>query len=126
MSSVLSQTRNTAVSNTAVDATDFYTGKDLTASNGFPGGFLRGWSVNKTTAVDSFLQIYDSLAANVTVGTTPPLLSIRIPGGGTVFLCNDAARIPLRSGCSIALTTDEENGSAPVAACTVRLFYEGC
>jgi len=36
-----------------------------------------------SNAVDAFLQIFDAIAADITLGTTTPTLSLPIPAGGS-------------------------------------------
>lgn len=69
---------------------------------------------------DTYLQMFDALTANVTVGTTTPTLSLLIPGGTGAN--NRGARsssypIPLRFdvGLVIAATTTPTGAVAPTA-----------
>jgi hypothetical protein len=64
--------------------------------------------VNLTSSLN-YVQVFDALAANVTVGTTVPLLSLPLPasGGATLYL----GGLDLCSGLTLACTTTATGAS---------------
>ena len=92
----------------------------LTAS----GTYLDFFEVQNPGAAQVFLQLFDALTANVTVGTTAPTLSLVVPAGtGT----EDGARSELfshpvhfRTGFIYAVTTTATGNTAPGTACKVN------
>lgn len=75
-------------------------------------------------AAVSYLQFFDALAANVTVGTTVPKFSIPLPitGGYDAEL-----QLPegFRTGIVIACTATATGAGAPGAGALVKLTYAG-
>lgn len=74
---------------------------------------------------DIYLQMFDALTANVTVGTTVPTLSLFIPGGTGAsnrggFIETFAVPIAFRTGLVIAATTTATGSGAPTA-CVVNM-----
>ena len=49
-------------------------------------GQLHGLKLVNTTAALAYLLIWDALAANVVVGTTPPTLAIRLAANESIYL----------------------------------------
>lgn len=91
---------------------------------------LYGWYVsNEDAGTDTYLQFYNAAAtADVTVGTTTPDLTWRIPQGAVLeesplsAQASEGVVFPL--GLVIAATTTEGGSSAPVTGLTVNFFYE--
>lgn len=78
---------------------------------------------NNDATNDVFLQVFDKLAASVTVGTTVPDFTFRIPAGANFG--KDAQNLVLHFcsiGCVIAATTTRTGSSAPTAL-SVNLWY---
>ncbi len=69
------------------------------------------------------MQLYDSLAADVVVGTTDPVQSWPIPPGAVL---DDSPVKPLAfgKGLSIAVTSTPTGGSAPDADAVVNLSIQ--
>jgi hypothetical protein len=72
----------------------------------------------------SYLQFFDALTADVTVGTTTPTFVIPLPASGGV---SDAYVLPerFRTGVVLACTDGSSNNSAPGGAAVVKLGYVG-
>jgi len=86
---------------------------------------LYGFEIeNNDAASEIFVQIFDKLAANVTVGTTAPDYSFRVPAGTNFG--KDAESFPIRfhsTGITIACTSTRTGGSAPASNCSLNLWY---
>lgn len=73
---------------------------------------------------DTFVQMFDALVADVTLGTTTPDLVLPLPTSGGL---DNALHIPrsFRNGMAIAVTSTATGSGAPAAACIVQLDYVG-
>lgn len=104
--------RKVDLSNTAVDI-------DSTIK---PWGLVKVIA-HSANAADVFLHLYNAAAANVTVGTTTPKLTLPIPAGGGV-IDDYAAHVPFFStNISIAVTTTYAGAVAPGSACLAEVIY---
>lgn len=114
----------TGSSNQALD--HYYNGAlAQTKQSAFIGtGNLYGFEVeNNDPSTDVFIQFFDKLAANVTVGTTAPDFTFRIPGGANFG--KDAQNLVLHFfsiGCVIACTSTRTGASAPAASASIHLW----
>ena len=85
-------------------------------------GIVYGWKIQNLDGADAYLQLYDALAANVTVGTTTPTFSIWLPasGGDDLIL-----PVPIRFtvGIVVAATTTIGGAVAPTNGELVNLFF---
>lgn len=79
--------------------------------------------IGNNNAAVSFVQVFNRAAANITLGTTAPLLTFEIPA-------NSGRTIPLGvlanlggDGFSIAGTTGRANSTAPATALDVNILY---
>lgn len=72
----------------------------------------------------SYLQFFDALEANVTVGTTTPKFTIPIPATGGY---DTTLNLPegFRTGIVIANTATATGSGAPAAGALVKLTYTG-
>lgn len=72
----------------------------------------------------SFLQFFDALEANVTVGTTTPTFVIPLPAAGGY---DTSLNLPegFRTGIVIACTATATGSGAPAAGALVKLTYTG-
>jgi len=72
----------------------------------------------------SYLQFFDALSADVTVGTTTPKFSIPLPSTGGY---SDTYQLPegFRTGIVIACTATATGAGAPAAGALVKLTYAG-
>jgi hypothetical protein len=77
-----------------------------------------------TGAAASYLQFFDALVADVTVGTTTPKFVIPLPIAGGL---SDTYTLPegFRTGIVIACTVTATGAGAPGAAALVKLSYVG-
>lgn len=83
-----------------------------------------GFEVENNGAADVFLQVFDALAADVTVGTTVPNYTFRIPASSNFG--KDSQDLALHYhgiGIVIAVTSTRTGSSAPAAAATVNIWY---
>lgn len=83
--------------------------------------------INPNTT-DVFIQLFNALAANVTVGTTTPQLSYLVPGGTGAsnrgaFAIDFAAPISFATALSCAVTTDATGSGAPASDAIVNVGY---
>lgn len=88
------------------------------------------WATN-TNASARWLKLYNATAANVTVGTTTPVISIAIPGNSsgpvTGALCSGTFGIAFDTAISAAATTaqaDNDTGAPGANEVTVNVFYK--
>jgi hypothetical protein len=77
-----------------------------------------------------YLKFYNATAANVTVGTTTPVLTFTVPGNadsdGAGFVWNNPIGFAFATAISVAATTGiaDNNSGAPAAnACSVMVGY---
>jgi len=93
------------------------------------GGILTGIEISNPNSVDCYLQLFDALAADVTVGSTTPTLSLLIPAGdGTNDSAMDKALheggIQFKNGITYACTTGATNADDPATGLIVNLLYK--
>jgi hypothetical protein len=87
------------------------------------------WFSNMATST-RFLKFYNATAANVTVGTTTPVLTLAMPGNATddvsgVFSLPQG--IAFSTAISVAATTgiaDNDTGAPSANDCLVNVFYK--
>ncbi len=89
-------------------------------------GQVFGWYIHNNAASVRYVKFYNDTAANVTVGTTTPKLTIPVPANG-------AANVEFRSGIafsaaiSVAATTglaDTDTGAPAANEVQVNVFYK--
>lgn len=92
-------------------------------------GSVYGFSVGNIATTACFLQIFNATAANVTLGTTVPVMSIlvnlssaTVPGGPTNLSFVNAP-IPFNTAISVAGTTGATNASPCTTGLIVNLFF---
>jgi hypothetical protein len=80
--------------------------------------------VQNNDAAAAYLQVFDALAASVTVGTTTPGYTLLVPANALVQLQMPAGAFKhFATGMVIALTTSRSNSTNPGAAGTVHIHY---
>jgi hypothetical protein len=85
---------------------------------------LYGWQINNPNAAVSYVQVFNKLTANVTVGTTTPDFVIGIAASGFASFSIPQG-IDLSIGLVIAATTTIGGSTAPATqALPVALFYK--
>lgn len=92
-------------------------------------GTVYGLWFSNTAAATRFLKFYNATAANVTVGTTTPVLTLALPGNSSddisgVF--SIAQGIKFDTAITVAATTaaaDNDTGAPSAGDVIVNLFY---
>lgn len=89
-------------------------------------GQLFGWYMynKRTTAV--YVKLYNATAANVTVGTTTPFLTIPLPPGAAANVLGETG-IPFSTAITAAATTgvaDSDTGAPAANDVVCNLFYK--
>ncbi len=88
---------------------------------------LFGLSLSNLTSIDAYFQVFDALAANVTVGTTTPNLIFLVPAGnGTIaggFDRDWPVGLRFITGMSYAATTSPTGNTAPGTGLTLSGWY---
>lgn len=85
---------------------------------------IYGFLIENNGAFAVYLQCFDNLAAAVTVGTTAPSFTFRIPAYGT--LGKDSQQLALsfcKRGLVIAITSGRDDAVAPAAPATVHVWH---
>lgn len=90
-------------------------------------GTFGGYFINNPNTSDSWLHVYNTASGSVTVGTTNPTLSFRIPGAAA----NSAAAnmeitlgVQFGTAITIACTSTAGGNGAPTAALEANIFYK--
>lgn len=91
-------------------------------------GRIYNVEVSNINNADAFLQLFDALTANVTVGTTAPKLSFLVPKGNTVdygAMEKQFGDSPLEFGVGIiyACTTTATGNGDPTTGLIVNIVY---
>jgi hypothetical protein len=92
-------------------------------------GELCWYHVQNQDAADAYLHFYDAAAAaDVTVGTTTPKVTLWLPAssgvdGGSIIVQEDARGVEFALGIVIAATTTIAGSSAPTTGELVNLVY---
>ena len=92
------------------------------------GGRLYAIELNSANAVSEFLQLFDALAANVTLGTTTPKLSLAIPKGisATDVGIMDKSwegGVQFNTAISAAVTTTNTGSTGAVTGVDANFFF---
>lgn len=88
-------------------------------------GNLYGFLVENNTTSDVYLQVFDAAASgDVTVGTTPPAFTLRIPGSSAFGKdADDTSYKFMSKGCIVAVTTTRTGSVAPGTAATAQFWF---
>lgn len=86
-------------------------------------GTLGGYVINNPNGSTIYVQVFDALSANVTVGTTTPTYVLAIPASGTVTL-ELTCGVNHATGITVAATTTATGGTAPSTALVAAFFYK--
>lgn len=84
---------------------------------------LFGWHIHNVAAAITYIQVFNKLAANVTVGTTVPDFVLGIPASSVISM-RDSLPIDLTVGFTIAAATTVGGAVAPGTGAVVALFYK--
>lgn len=90
-------------------------------------GRIGAYHFSNPNASMCYCQVFDALAANVTLGTTPPLFSFGIPATGVVAAAWGANRNPdynFQNGILIAMTTTRAGSTGPGSTVDYNLSCE--
>jgi len=87
-------------------------------------GQLFGWYIYNPNASAAFVQLYNTAAASVTVGTTNPLFMITIPAGAAANVFSDIGITFSNAGWSCAATSTAGGSGAPSTALDAVFFYK--
>lgn len=85
-------------------------------------------NIINNTITDNFIQMFDAVVANVTVGTTVPKYSFLVPGGTGasnrgVLSITFSAPLQFDTALSVAITTDIGGSGAPATDGSVNIGY---
>jgi hypothetical protein len=91
-------------------------------------GYIRGIEVSNRNTTEAYLQLFDALAADVSVGTTVPTLSFKIPAGdgtdnGAMDKDFGPYGIQFDTGITYACTTTATGAVDPTLGLYVNLLY---
>ncbi|MCC6188204.1 MAG: hypothetical protein IT318_04190 [Anaerolineales bacterium] len=87
-------------------------------------GQLFGWYIYNDGAADVSVKLYNATAANVTVGTTTPVMTLTIPAGSAANLLSPIGIVFDTGICAAATTEVADNGTtAPAANQVVANFF---
>jgi len=94
-------------------------------------GVVYGMWVTNTATATRFIKLYNATAANVTVGTTTPVITIAIPGNSSDDVSGSfnvgGLGIGFATAISVAATTaaaDNDTGAPAAGDCIVNVFYK--
>lgn len=99
---------------------------DATATLLFTGrGNFYGYQIEENSGADVFIQFFDAAdAGDVTVGTTAPDFTMRIPASGTFGKdVNDSPFHFFALGCVVAVTTTRTGNTNPGAAAVGHFWF---
>lgn len=93
-------------------------------------GQVYGWYIFNAVASVRYVKFYNATAANVTVGTTTPVLTIPVPTSstnGVGFVFNSAMGITFDTAICVACTTglaDNDTGAPGANDVIIQVFYK--
>lgn len=93
-------------------------------------GALYGWYIANLRSSPIYVKFYNATAANVTVGTTTPVMTLPVPANSTNFVAanmSGAHGIAFSTAISVAATTglaDNDTGAPGANECVVNLWYK--
>lgn len=93
-------------------------------------GQVYGWYIFNAVASIRYVKFYNATAANVTVGTTTPVLTLPVPTSstnGVGFAFNTAMGIAFDTAISVACTTglaDNDVGAPGTNDVVIQVFYK--
>lgn len=79
--------------------------------------------IENTSGATAYVQIFDALAANVTLGTTRPDIEVPIATASSINIQFPTAGGTFPNGCSVASTTASEGSSGSSAGVRVTIFW---
>ena len=86
-------------------------------------GNVYAWSIGNPNSSVAYVQVFNALAVNVTLGTTTPSYSIPIPASSG---SNFTIPVPVghSTAISVAATTTATGAVAPSSGLVVNIFYK--
>jgi hypothetical protein len=90
------------------------------------GGEVYGWHIFNDSAGSLFVRLYNATAANTTVGTTTPVLTIGVGAGQQSNVVLDRPIEFTTAICAAATTGpgDSDTGAPGASECQINLFYK--
>jgi hypothetical protein len=98
--------------------------QSVKASPGSFGGYI---PVNNPNTADTWLQVYNTASGSVTVGTTNPLMTVRIPGAAANSVAGNveiSQGVFFSSAIAIACTTTAGGNGNPSNAVELNVLYK--
>jgi hypothetical protein len=89
-------------------------------------GSLYGWHIFNAAATTRYIKFYNATAANVTVGTTTPVMTVPIPAGAAANV-EFSNGIGFSTAICIAATTgvaDNDTGAPAANDVIMNVFYK--
>lgn len=86
-------------------------------------GQLYGWYIYNPNSSAVYVNLYNTAAAGVTVGTTNPVMNFAIPATSGANVLNPLG-ITFSTAMSASCTTTGGGNSAPATACEAMFFYK--
>lgn len=87
-------------------------------------GQLYGWYIYNPNTIAAYVQLYNTAAASVTVGTTSPLFMLTIPAGGAANVEMTNGITFSNAGWSSSATSTAGGNGAPTTALDAVFFYK--
>lgn len=85
---------------------------------------LCGYFIHNPNGAESWIQIFAKAATDVTVGTTTPDLTLKMPANGEItWIFPMGKEFGLTNGLTIAATTTETGAVNPSTALTGFVFF---
>lgn len=89
-------------------------------------GQVYGWFLQNTSAGVRYFKLYNATAANVTVGTTTPVITIGLPAGASANVMSPMG-ILFSTAITAACVTgvaDNSTGAPGANECVANIFYK--
>lgn len=99
---------------------------DETKREVFSGkGNLYGFLFENNSSTDAvYIQVFNKLAASVTVGSTTPDYTVKVPAGASLGKDpQDFALWHFSIGCVVACTSSRSNSTAPASDLTAHIWF---
>jgi hypothetical protein len=87
-------------------------------------GTLYGALITNVSASRVYINFYNATAANVTVGTTAPLIRFGVPAGASAVFAPPACGIKFSTAISMSATTNLTTGAPGVSEVQITAFYK--
>ena len=81
-----------------------------------------GWNIHNPNGSAAYVQLFNKLAADVTVGTTVNDYSILVPANGNAYADRNRP-LEFDTGCVVACTTTEAGNTDPTTGLVVHVDY---